>query len=58
MRRALPYFAGAVLLLLGSYVIAFHGFDAVVKNVVEQSLYQQENEIRLGRRIPKALLAL
>jgi len=41
MRQAFRCSAALLAALLASYVIAFHGFNAVAKQVVEQSQLQQ-----------------
>ena len=45
-RRFVVRFTVAILVLLASYVIAFPGFDAVVRNAMEPSRKQQESGLR------------
>ena len=41
MRQAFRCSAALLVALLASYVVAFHGFNAVAKQVMEQSQFQQ-----------------
>lgn len=41
MRQALRYSAALLIAMIASYVIAVHGFNAVAKQVTDQSQFQQ-----------------